>query len=487
MHTSKFLGTVVVILFVVALFLVATPLAYAANCVSPYTVGGGETWITIVYRCGVSYTELKGANPNLGEVLAVGDQVILPGVSTSTPTVAPTSTPTATATPTKTPTPTSRPTAVSGSVNPAARSSTAFLYDVQPGDNWNKVARKYNMTLDQLYSFNNVLLEWAQRDRGNRTQLEITDTILIPGINGETIIAKGSVYTIRSNESWAYVAKRAGLSIATLQIANPALVRSRDIVYVGDAIYVPTTELATSNSSAPPPSTSWRLCPNTYASRLQAGNTARITDNPPLSNRVRKLPSQQGAVIGSLAVGERMLVLDGPVCGDEGWIWWWVQSLRTGLTGWTSEGGNGERWIEPYYAEDWWLDPTPRLGGLLFCAEADFLQPYCVQGYNSFPSNTKRIYASWSFANIPSGSQVTRRYTYLEDGFSWSYSNTTGSRDLEDKWRMTSSFGFVWIYFDAQEGTLDRVYGRDIMRPGRYSVEFFLNGVYQNVGYFTIR
>ena len=51
----------------------------------------------------------------------------------------------------------------------------------------------------------------------------------------------------------------------------------------------------------------------------------------------------------------------------------------------------------------------------------------------------------------------------------------------------TYSFGFVWIYFDAQEGTLDRVYGRDTMRPGRYSVELYLNGVYQNVGYFTIR
>ncbi len=110
MHTSKFLGMVVVILLVVMSFLVLTPLAYAANCPSPYTVQAGEVWPLIAYKCNVKYPDLRAANPGMGDTLNAGDVLIIPGVPTSTPTVTATNTPTATATPRPTATPTRTPT-----------------------------------------------------------------------------------------------------------------------------------------------------------------------------------------------------------------------------------------------------------------------------------------------------------------------------------------------------------------------------------------
>ncbi len=112
MPASRLLRMVVIVFSAALLFAVATPLTFAANCTSPYIVREGETWryITlIVFPCGVLYTDLRAANPGVGDVLTAGDVLIIPGVPTSTPTVTVTNTPTATATATNTPTP--RPTA----------------------------------------------------------------------------------------------------------------------------------------------------------------------------------------------------------------------------------------------------------------------------------------------------------------------------------------------------------------------------------------
>ncbi len=99
MPTSRLLRMVVIVFLVVLLFATATPLTFAASCTSPYIVREGETWryITlIVFPCGVSYSDLRAANPDVGEDLAAGDVLILPGVPTSTPTASPTNTPTPT-------------------------------------------------------------------------------------------------------------------------------------------------------------------------------------------------------------------------------------------------------------------------------------------------------------------------------------------------------------------------------------------------------
>jgi hypothetical protein len=90
----------------------------------------------------------------------------------------------------------------------------------------------------------------------------------------------------------------------------------------------------------------WVPCAGTYPSRLHVGDQAHISYDPPLPNRVRAQPTTGSDIIGYLEVGERMQILDGPVCA-EGWIWWRVRSLDTGLVGWTAEGDNENYWLVP--------------------------------------------------------------------------------------------------------------------------------------------
>ncbi len=90
----------------------------------------------------------------------------------------------------------------------------------------------------------------------------------------------------------------------------------------------------------------WDACKDTYQTRLHIGDEASVATNPWMNNRVREKPSTEGKVIGYLAPGERMRILEGPVCANK-WVWWKVRSLKTGLEGWTSEGDKDKYWLVP--------------------------------------------------------------------------------------------------------------------------------------------
>ena len=95
----------------------------------------------------------------------------------------------------------------------------------------------------------------------------------------------------------------------------------------------------------PTPQT-WNPCPGTYHSRLQVGDQAYVSNDPPLANRVRKNPGMTGKIIGVIQPLEGIEILDGPECADN-WVWWKVRSLETGLTGWTAEGDENGYWLLP--------------------------------------------------------------------------------------------------------------------------------------------
>jgi hypothetical protein len=91
--------------------------------------------------------------------------------------------------------------------------------------------------------------------------------------------------------------------------------------------------------------TSWKPCPNTYASRLKPGIQARVIEGQS-ANRLRNQPTRSGNnQIGRIPAGEAFDILDGPRCAD-GWVWWYVKTWD-GQRGWTAEGDQSERWLEP--------------------------------------------------------------------------------------------------------------------------------------------
>ncbi|MFC1878897.1 hypothetical protein ACFLZW_03180 [Chloroflexota bacterium] len=119
----------------------------------------------------------------------------------------------------------------------------------------------------------------------------------------------------------------------------------------GSATATPTPVPSRTPTSSPSPTitpeyTLWQPCSGSYHSRLHVGDKAYISYDPPLPNRVRSQANTTSEIKGYLQVGEEMVILDGPVCA-ESWIWWYVRSLDTGLTGWTAEGDFESYWLVP--------------------------------------------------------------------------------------------------------------------------------------------
>jgi serine/threonine protein kinase len=96
-----------------------------------------------------------------------------------------------------------------------------------------------------------------------------------------------------------------------------------------------------------PTTTAWKACPDAaYSTRLAVGMEAFVSPDPPLANRVRSAPSTGGDILGYIQPGEHVKILEGPQCSDK-WIWWKVESLTSGLTGWTGEGDENGYWLVP--------------------------------------------------------------------------------------------------------------------------------------------
>jgi len=104
-------------------------------------------------------------------------------------------------------------------------------------------------------------------------------------------------------------------------------------------------------TSTEDPNGKWEACPGIYLSRLHVGETAFVSTDPPLPNRVRTQPSSNALVIGFIQPGELVDIIEGPSCSNK-WIWWRVHSQKTGMTGWTAEGDSENYWLVPVNLEE---------------------------------------------------------------------------------------------------------------------------------------
>ena len=77
--------------------------------------------------------------------------------------------------------------------------------------------------------------------------------------------------------------------------------------------------------------------------RLTTEIQARV--QPGLPNRVRAEPNVDAAQTGEIPGGSIFNVLQGPVCDDQGYLWWQVD--YDGFVGWTAEGRDGDYFLEP--------------------------------------------------------------------------------------------------------------------------------------------
>jgi hypothetical protein len=112
-------------------------------------------------------------------------------------------------------------------------------------------------------------------------------------------------------------------------------------------IFTPTPTITPTPTMTPTPTPIYYIaCQGLYQSRIHVGDFAFVSNDPPVANRVREKHNTDAKILGFIQPGEKIEILEGPYCGE--WIWWRIRSMKTGLTGWTSEGDNTSYWLVPF-------------------------------------------------------------------------------------------------------------------------------------------
>jgi hypothetical protein len=81
-------------------------------------------------------------------------------------------------------------------------------------------------------------------------------------------------------------------------------------------------------------------------SRMVVGDKAYVSLQPPNPNNIRSEPNPTAKLLGTIAPGEVVTIVEGPGCSNN-WHWWKVKSTTQNLEGWTAEGDEKDYWLIP--------------------------------------------------------------------------------------------------------------------------------------------
>lgn len=216
---------------------------------------------------------------------------------------------------------------------PAQRQATAFLYDTRAGDTWATIAAQYGLTAAELKAYNPVWLECVDTlNTACRTEPKAGDDILIPSLTGETLIGRGTTYTIKAGENLFRIGVRSGYAVAALLAANQDKIPNPDAMRSGTVLYIPRTgELI-----AP-------VCTLVSNPPLQVGDQGRVclATGPDLGLRDAAGGSR---VLARLKNGTRFTVRGGPTCAYYSYAktayFWWQVETADGQRGWLVDGSD---------------------------------------------------------------------------------------------------------------------------------------------------
>lgn len=152
-----------------------------------YIVQKGDSLYSIANKYGVTVEELKKANNLSSNLLSIGQLLRIPGVISLEP-------------------------------------GQYFPYSVQKGDNLYSIAKRFNVTVDQLKTFNNLTSDI----------LTIGQQLLIPSSAVEE--EKYKIYTVKSGDSLWSIAKKFNTTVDILKEINNL---SNNLLSVGQNLFVP--------------------------------------------------------------------------------------------------------------------------------------------------------------------------------------------------------------------------------------------------------
>jgi LysM repeat protein len=221
---------------------------------------------------------------------------------------------------------------------PPERGAVALLYDAQTGDTWATIAQRYRMTEAELRDYNPVWFECANGlNTACRTQPKAGDDILIPSLTGETVIGRGTTYTIKAGENLFRIGVRTGYTVAALLAANQDKISDPGSVRSGTALYIPRPDQLTTSA------TPMLRCTLVSDPPLQVGDRGRIclAKGADLGMRTS---AGGGQVLTRLKNGTQFTVIGGPECAYYSYAqtayYWWQVETPAGQRGWLVDGGD---------------------------------------------------------------------------------------------------------------------------------------------------
>lgn len=159
-----------------------------------YTVQKGDSLWKIANNFGVSVDSIIQANNLSGTNLSIGQQLIIPG-STTTPPITPT----------------------------PPEEDTTQLYVVQSGDSLWSIARKFNTTVSEIRNTNNLTTD----------VLQVGQLLRIPGSGSNT----DTVYYVKSGDSLWKIANQFGTTVDAIKNRNGL---TTNVLQIGQQLIIPS-------------------------------------------------------------------------------------------------------------------------------------------------------------------------------------------------------------------------------------------------------
>lgn len=168
-------------------------IGYGQDMGNTYTVNKGDSLWSIAKKFNITVEELKTANNLSSNLLSLGQQLVIPTKDTPP---------------------------VTGDYS---------IYTVKSGDTLYKIAKDYNIDVNELIEYNNLAT----------TSLSIGQQILIPT---ETVDNEYDTYTVKSGDTLYKIANQYGTTVMDIMNINNL---STNILTVGQKILIPkvTTEI----------------------------------------------------------------------------------------------------------------------------------------------------------------------------------------------------------------------------------------------------
>jgi LysM repeat protein len=177
-----------------------------------YVVRWGDTLYSIAIRFGTTVDAIKAANGLTSDLLTVGQELIIPGATTT-----PTATPTA-------PTPTPIP----GGSPPPPPPTGPTTHIVQPGENLFRIALRYGTTVDAIAQANHIVNPWF---------IYVGQKLIIPGSGSVPPGSPGTTYVVQPGDNLYRIAIRYHTTVQALVVANN--LTNPNLIYVGQILNVP--------------------------------------------------------------------------------------------------------------------------------------------------------------------------------------------------------------------------------------------------------